>query len=232
MSRSRDSKAAPELRLFDEPSDACAPEDLDFVVRQLRQVCRDSSLEFALRVGSIVIHNFFGGEIGAWRIKGPKATSFRRLAEHPDLPMSPAALYRCVAIFELCDRLDAITRWKQLGPSHLRAVLGLEPAEQERLLAIANQERWSVKKLEAAAIEQRDLRAGRSRRPRRSALVATLSGIQRNILSRSVELEHEVSSLDPGELARIMALIAEVQVWLQGVTHALEQQQSNDGNAS
>src|SRR4051794_34652916 len=117
-------------------------ESIQLVVYQIGQICRDSSLEFALRVGAVVIHNFYDGEVNSWRGRGPKLHSFRRLARHPELPMSPAALYRCVAIFELCERLNAPARWRRLSASHLRTVLGLPPDAQEQLLATANKHHW------------------------------------------------------------------------------------------
>src|SRR6478735_5141212 len=88
---------------------------VDRVVEHLNRICRNSGLEFALQVGSVVIHHFYDGDVEAWRVRGPKAVSFRRLALHPQLPMSPGALYRCVALFELCDRLEAPSRWRNLG---------------------------------------------------------------------------------------------------------------------
>jgi hypothetical protein len=112
----------------------------------------------------VIIHHFYDGDTKAWRDRGPKVNSFRRLSEHPELPMSAGALYRCVAVFEMCDRLRAPAKWRRLGASHLRAVLGVPPERQESLLAMANEERWSVQFLHAKA---RELREGRPRGGRR-----------------------------------------------------------------
>ena len=154
--------------LEEEPSNGLidpSAEQLDEVVHQLNGICRSSSLEFALRVGAVIIHHFYGGDMDAWRERGPKLNSFRRLSEHPDLALSAGALYRCVAIFEMCERLRAASRWRRLGASHLRAVIGLPSAQQEYLLTRANNERWTVQALQAKA---QPLRAGRMRGGRRA----------------------------------------------------------------
>jgi hypothetical protein len=140
-------------------------EQIDEVVNQLNGICRTSSLEFALKVGAVIIHHFYEGDTKAWRDRGPKVNSFRRLAEHPELPMSAGALYRCVAVFELCDRLRAVSKWRRLGASHLRAVIGVPREKQENLLAMANDERWSVQFLQAKAQELREGRPRGGRRP-------------------------------------------------------------------
>src|SRR5688572_20149166 len=81
-----------------EPGVQLSAEQIDEVVHQLNGICRNSSLEFALRVGAVIIHHFYAGDAHAWRDRGPKVHSFRRLAEHPELALSAGAIYRCVAI--------------------------------------------------------------------------------------------------------------------------------------
>ncbi|HTE52777.1 MAG TPA: hypothetical protein VK698_18115 [Kofleriaceae bacterium] len=126
---------------------------IDLVVKKLYQITRETTLDYAIRVGSLIIHYFYGGEMKTWRRKGPKTTSFRVLAGHPDLPMSASTLYRCVAIYELCERLGVVSKWNRITVSHLRLVLRLDEAEQRRLLAAANGERWSVQRLQAETEE-------------------------------------------------------------------------------
>jgi hypothetical protein len=140
-------------------------DQLDDIVQQLNGIYRSTSLEFALRVGAVIIHHFYGGDPGAWRDRGRKVNSFRRLAEHPGLALSAGALYRCVALFEICERLHAPARWRRLGVSHLRAVIGISGREQERLLTQANEERWSVQVLQAKA---QNLRVSRARGGRKA----------------------------------------------------------------
>jgi len=140
-----------ELELDDER----VGEEIDIVISHIRRLTRTASLEYALRVGAVIIHHFYDGDTNAWRSRGPKTTSFRRLAEHPELPMSAGALYRCVALFELCDRWNAPSRWEQLTASHFRLVLGLPPAQQQKLLSKANSGRWTVKALHEQVLRER-----------------------------------------------------------------------------
>jgi hypothetical protein len=132
-----------------------ASEEIDIVVAQIKRLTRAASLEFALRVGAVIIHHFYDGNADNWRSRGRKTASFRRLAQHPELPLSPNALYRCVALFELCERLNAVSRWEHLSVSHLRLVLGLPRPKQEKLLSVANTERWTVKVLEREVLRER-----------------------------------------------------------------------------
>jgi hypothetical protein len=60
--------------------------------------------------------------------------------------MSPAALWRSVKIYELCQRID-LRAWKHLSTSHLRLTLLLPHDEQLRLLRLAEEEKWSVAEL-------------------------------------------------------------------------------------
>jgi len=215
-------------------SDVCAPntrsglnaevsdESMQLVVSQISQICRDSSLEFALRVGAVVVHNFYEGDVDAWRTRGPKIHSFRRLSQHPDLPMSPAALYRCVAVFELCERLNATSRWRRLGASHFRTVVGLEPKEQEKLLATANKNRWSVKLLQAAAARRRPSDSRKGGRKRRSTLVKSLSSIHRSLEDCDSDLERDLNSLDPQEFRETAAMLAKTREWLEQLLQLVE----------
>lgn len=121
---------------------------VDLVVKKLYQITRETTLDYAIRVGSLIIHYFYAGDMKTWRWRGPKTTSFRVLASHPDLPMSASTLYRCVAIYELCERLGVVNKWNRVTVSHLRLVLRLSEPDQQRLLAAANSERWSVQRLQ------------------------------------------------------------------------------------
>lgn len=200
----------------------CDDQKVGLVVRQLRQICRDSSLEFALKVGAVVIHNFYDGELGEWRSRGPKLHSFRRLAEHPDLPLSPSALYRAVAIFELCQRLNAPSRWRQLGTSHFRVVLGLDPEIQDKLLARANQEQWSVKALALAALDCRTGHVRKGGRKPMSALTKHLSNLQRCAEGWQSDLEATLNSLGPDEIERGARLLNRTRRALDELARALE----------
>lgn len=134
-----------------------ADEAVDQFVETLRGFCRAATVQFALDVGGLVINVFYGGDLAHWRAHGKGRPSLRRLAKRPDLPISAPQLYRCVAIYELSQRLPAISTWKHLGTSHVRTVLGLRPMDQEHLLEFAERERCTVAWLES---EVRRIRHG------------------------------------------------------------------------
>jgi hypothetical protein len=202
------------------PGGELSKEQLDEVVRQLNGICRNSSLEFALRVGAVIVHNFYAGDMEAWRHRGPKLHSFRSLAEHPDLALSPGALNRCVAIFEMCERLRAQSRWRRLGASHLRAVIGISSEAQEHLLSQANEERWSVQELQARAQTLRSSRARGGRRTQ-SSLTRHLRALDRCFENWSGVVD-SVQSSAPDELERSVQLLAKMKTSVDGLVRAVE----------
>jgi hypothetical protein len=197
-------------------------EELDAVVRQLNGICRSASLEFALRVGALIIHHFYGGDMEGWRERGPKINSFRRLAEHPELALSAAALYRCVAIFEICERLRAASRWRRLGATHLRVVIGIPSDKQEYLLSQANEECWSVQVLQAKA---QSLRAWRPRGGRRvqSLLDKRLRAIARCLQNWSVG-GNSIGEQEPEELERSLQLLERMKAAVEELSGELKAQ--------
>ena len=120
---------------------------IDRAVAQLNRICKQATFDFAMAVGRTVIDIFHSGSLETWRARGPKDVSLRKLAKHTDLPMSPAALYRSVAIYEMSQRLE-IARWPHLSTSHMRLVLPLPSEDQARLLKLANANAWSVERLD------------------------------------------------------------------------------------
>ncbi len=127
-------------------STPATPEQVDRVVGELNRICKTATFDFAIHVGRLIVDSFYHGDLDAWRYRGSKDVSFRKLASHPDLPMSPSALYRSVAIYEVCARLG-FRSWKHVSTSHVRLVLPLRATDQMRLLQAAEQEKWAVRTL-------------------------------------------------------------------------------------
>jgi hypothetical protein len=148
---------------------------IEGVIRELRIITRTATLEFALAVGQVIVDGFYGGDLDAWRSRGAKDVSFRKLAKHPDLPMSPTALYRSVSVYELSRRLP-IEHWQRVSPSHLHAVLPLSQDEQERLLEMTELQSWPVRRLreEVAKLEQQPSFRDRGGRKRSASLIRTI----------------------------------------------------------
>jgi hypothetical protein len=135
-----------------DPSD----EIVEKVVLRLNGIAKAATFDFAIAVGALIINNLYGGDLEGWRHRGPKGSSFRRLAKHPELSMSAGALYRSVAIYEMCERFG-VKKCRHVSTSHLRLMLPLGRHDQERLLKDAETGRWSVRHLqkEIAAISDR-----------------------------------------------------------------------------
>ncbi len=197
-------------------------EEIDIVVAQLKRLTRTANLEFALRVGAVIIHHFYHGDAEAWRSRGPKTASFRRLSQHPELPLSAGFLYRCVALFELCDRLNAAARWTHLGASHLRVVLGLPSAIQERLLATANAQRLTVRMLQQEVLREKSVRLGAGGRRAEPLFTKSLKSV-RKCLQIHRDVIATAGALSSEELGRSLVLMEETQLWLDHLSTALRQ---------
>jgi hypothetical protein len=163
---------ATEALTTDEPS---SDDVIEAVVHGLNRLCRQATFEFTLAVGQMVIDNVYGGDLNLWRSRDPtKIISLRKLARHPRLPMSPTALYRSIAIYELCERFD-VKCWHHVSTSHLRLVLPLANEEQVRLLRMTEANMWPVRRLDQeikALLEHKASRGGPRRRSRLSQAMA------------------------------------------------------------
>jgi hypothetical protein len=187
---------------------AGASDVVERVVEELCRVSRTAALEFAVRIGTIVIERFYGGDTEQWRSRGAKQTSFRKLAAHPLLPMSPGALYRAVAICELTRRFAGRPSVTHLGCSHLRAVLGLSVDHQRRLLDVAYLSQWTVDRLEREAALVRPLLRKGGRRPS-SPIVRAIRVVRRCVEN---ELVSALDELEPTfDAARAAVLVKSVQ---------------------
>jgi hypothetical protein len=152
---------------------------VDKVVIELNRICRSATFEFALSVGKLVVDRLYGGNLDAWRSRGTRDRSFAALTRRPELPMSPGALYRCVATYEICERLGAANRWKHVSSCHVRAVIGLPEEAQARLLDTAERQRWTVVQLENAAGSFRPASSPRGGRPRLPEIAKTARALSR-----------------------------------------------------
>jgi hypothetical protein len=144
-------------------------ETIEKAVSDLNAICRSATLGFALAVGKFVIDRFYAGDLDRWRSRDPvRRNSLRKLARHPDLAMSAGSLYRSVAMYELAQRIG-IRRCRRVSTSHLRLVLPLLPAEQERLMRETEEVGWSVRRLEEEVrlLTQREPRSRTARGGRR-----------------------------------------------------------------
>lgn len=127
-----------------EVSRAAPPPDpkLAAVVLALQPALALRGLARAVGVARVLVDALYGGEPDGFRSRVGKAVSLRRLAAR-GVPLSPAALYRCLSVHEIWLRTEG-HQWPRLGASHYRAVESLLPDSQASWLERAAQGRWSA----------------------------------------------------------------------------------------
>jgi hypothetical protein len=130
-------------------------------------------------------------------------------------------LYRCVALYELCDRLNAPSRWEHLGASHLRLVIGLPPGAQEKLLATANARRWTVKVLHRQVLSEKTARITRGGRRPQPLIMRGLISVRKNLTDYHDAINH-IGKLSRNELEQSMLLVEETRSCLDGLSRSLQ----------
>jgi hypothetical protein len=128
--------------------DTASERHLEEVARQINEICRRATFDLAYEIGELIVRKLFGN-LSDWNRYGTRHPSYRQLARRGDLLLSPSGLCRSVGVYSICERLGGRGTWKHLSVSHLQEVLPLEDAEQERLLGMAENERWTVSRLRA-----------------------------------------------------------------------------------
>ncbi len=103
---------------------------------------RSSRLMLAIDVACLVVQQLCIGDVKTMRKRGRTHDGYRKLADHPDLPMSKSTLWRYVRVYELTSRMPWVVASK-LTVAHLTVVLGLDAEEQERVLRAAEEQGWS-----------------------------------------------------------------------------------------
>ena len=186
---------------------------IDEVVHALCTMNRARTLGLMLDVGALVVERLFGGDFDALRSRGRKDRSLRKLASHPKLPFSAATLWRAIAIYELVRRFPGLVEARCLGVSHLRAVLGLPPPVQERLLRAAESEKWSIDRLEQMAAEYSRDNRGRGGRPRVPGIVKAASRIERILGGCAVPDIVAAGQFSPEHCEAIRASLENLREW-------------------
>jgi hypothetical protein len=195
----------------------------DFVDK-LRQVCGQATIDLALRVGLLVVETFYGGDVRRWRSRRREDPSLKCLAARSDLPLSLPQLYRCVAIYEISLELPTFSTWKYLSVSHVRAVLGLPRDAQQKLLSKAEQERWTVLRIEAEVRAVRGVLASKRGRPRRSEHERKLADLSNWLESCPDSFDASVAeSIDPRHMAALQGRLRTVRNRLRHLHQMLKQ---------
>jgi hypothetical protein len=185
---------------------------LDDVVRELREIERQTGIEKTLSIGSLVLSRFFGGNAELWRDRRRnKNNSIRRLAERDDCPFRKSALNDAVAIYVAVEKLPCVRLLGHIGATHVAAVLGLKPEEQEQLLREADEQRWSVRELKQRVVAQRRSEGEKRGRPAVTGLEHALRLLCRAVRNLGPAVAQVSRSTPESDVARATATVKDVR---------------------
>jgi hypothetical protein len=192
------------------------PREVTEVVKELREIHRKTGLERALAIGQIVLHRFFGGSADVWHERRKnKNNSVRRIAEHPDCPLSRSALNEAIGVYVAAQSLPCVQTSGHITASHIAAVTFLEVEGQRAWLDRAEKERLSVRQLKENIRLQRHEEGERRGRPRVAPPRRLVSGVRSAVaaLRRAVDALSgmDLDSQDSRELAVLADQVAVLQ---------------------
>lgn len=191
---------------------------LEQLEEQLKLLGTSSSTEQILRLGEIV-HRVLRAEDGA-RSETSQKASLRRIAALPGVPFKVTTLWRAVSVYEMSLRMPHLLAVKGLGISHLRAVIGLDPSDQELLLTQAAKKDWTKRQLEN---EVARLRAGRRRRGRRPLPKLTLWARElTRLLERSADVGDHLDEVTEATRVELVHLLGEIETKGRALREKLE----------
>lgn len=199
--------------------DGALASDADAVARALASVSTLHSLQAALEVGEIVFRRIFKSDERLLRARGKKNGSFRKLASHPNLGMSPSSLWRAVAIYELSRRFPELAQYTHTGVGHISVVLGLPEAEQFRLLRSTESDRWTRRRLQKEAAQIRGARRESAELPS-SKFLDRLAGLE---LLAHDSCQAELTRMQCEELHAAINALGRVRARLSEVEGKLHQ---------
>ena len=215
MSTTPDTLTVIAAALANDAPDVTLPDaEVDALVRDICVLHRNASLEYALRLARLVVDRLYGGDLSAWRQRGPKDASFRKLAVKLDglqVPgLSSGNLARAVIALEVDARVGVSGR-PQLTIAHVNAVAGLPEAAQERLLGEAEARDLTAAELrrEADAVRRATAAPGRTGRPRLPGFVRTVNRWERELeddATSFADLE-QAADLDADEARRMRSVV-------------------------
>jgi hypothetical protein len=175
-------EAAPVAALVDVLPAAVSSAEIDAAFDEMVALHRSATLDYAIRMGEVVIRRFFAGSLAAWRQRGQDDPSVRSLAAKVDsarLPgMSVTTMYRSIEIYDLECRVGVSGR-HQLNAGHARAVLGLTDKQQEALLGRAEANDWTAERLDAEVARLRKREGKGKGRPPLPGFLKTIRAIDR-----------------------------------------------------
>lgn len=200
-------------------------DDIERVVQLLKGVSGTHSLHAALQAGHVIFEQVFMGDERMLRARGKKCSSFRKLASHPRLGMSPSSLWRAVAIFELSRRFPELQEYVHTGVGHISVILGLQASDQFKLLRQCETERWTRRHLQHVVAELRTAQRADVRMPT-SRVLERLRGLE--MLLADTQRDDRIWGLEADEARQALLLLERIRVRFGDVTNKVNEQLPNE----
>lgn len=192
-----------------EPDPALDEEELEAIVAALRPAAERRGLARTLAVAQILVARLYSGAPDAFRSRGGKPASLRKLVKH-GAPLSSTALYRALSVHEIWVRVRG-HRWPQLGAAHYRAVEALDPGDQEGWLEEAAAKQWSAARLRQTIVTAGAIGTARGGRLPSHPLIRLAVRVERELARvEGIAREINVPSYDRkrmGELAERLDVV-------------------------
>jgi hypothetical protein len=211
---------------------------IDRLYHELMALTRQADLLLAVGVGRLLIDRLYGGDFSSWRTRARKDdASLRALAARfkaaDVLGFSATNLYRAIAVTELVEKLGGLpgVERRRLGLGHYRAVLGVEGAQQVKLLDRAEAKGWSAERLAAEVARLRKKKGERRGRPPLPGFVKTLNHLQRILEDEDdafADLD-AVDALDAAEATRLYDAATAMKEKCEALQAALRGKARGDG---
>ena len=196
-------------------------DNLRTVAEELSKIMLQTGLSRTLLIGELVLERFFGGSMQAWRDRRRnKNNSVRRLADCAECPLSRSALSQAIAVYCMFQELPVARTLRQIGPSHVGAVLALPQSEREDWLRLANDECWSVRRLSEEIRSHRRRCGERRGRPQSSTAAKVVTQVRASIRALALvvnSLRDVCLDLDDATLSEFAEQCANLETEIRAV---------------
>ena len=203
-------------------------------VVEINRIHTAKGLEAVRDMGRYLLDVFFGGDFEAFRARGRKHVSFRKLEDRPDLHVSASTLWNAVAIVQQLELLPKDIA-NALPVSHHRLLLPIRSVDSKLELAQRAADKQLTKRQlaeQAQTVRAAETAGKRSGRPPLRAFYKALKAMQRAREQATVgEVEQfhfaiDGTGLQPAELSVLLdeleAGVAELQAVIAAARDKVE----------
>lgn len=212
------------------PLDSAA---LDELALKLNTIHRETPLEEARAVGRLLIDHVYGGDIAAWRSRGQKDASFRKLALRlKAVPggLGASGLSRAAALVEMEGRIG-VARGQHLNISHLRLLVAAPEEHQGDLMLRAEQECWSMEGLKAEIAKVSSTKKSKGGRPPTPPFLRTIHQIEKLLGDvQALGGTEAIEKMGPADIAKTQEAIGALEQELAVVRERLGAREARDAD--